>query len=131
MAQLIEPPPCLVNEDSIELGLAQTTHDLRAMRDHEVLPAHKEVISVLDPRTGCALDRWTGMVQFVFALVEYQEALGENEIMRPDSVAVGDRKDRWNQLDLGPGGGGLHLCGTGDVANCECASFLNRHFGGW
>jgi hypothetical protein len=54
MVQLIERT-CLVNEDSIKLGLAQTTHDLRAMRDHGVLPAHKEVISVLDLRTGVLL----------------------------------------------------------------------------
>ena len=57
--QLIEPPG-LVDEDFLDLGLAQTTHDLEAVRDHGVIPAHAEAVSVLDPRTRRDPDRRPG-----------------------------------------------------------------------
>ena len=42
----------LVAEDLLELGLAQAAHDLGAVGDHRVIPAHAQAVAVLDPRAA-------------------------------------------------------------------------------
>ncbi len=48
-------------------------------------------------------------------LVDDRKALGEIGVLGQDAVAVADREHRRNQLDLGPGRGGLYLLNIAEV----------------
>ena len=79
----------LVAQDLVELGLAQAAHDLRAVGDDRVIPAHAEAVAAPDPRPGVMPDRRAGMVELEFARPGDLAQLGVGDRLEVAAFLVG------------------------------------------